>query len=136
MSFARCAAGEHLGLRSVEGGINGDTSPESAVFTEKDACDSEVSFGGLAALPCLSTDHCPQLANVVTHPLPSVAELATMPNRFAGVAAPTLGARLGAPSAGTIGSRRRVCSIGPTEHQEVWPEASGALPRVPAKPRR
>jgi hypothetical protein len=31
MSSARCAAGEHLGLRSSEGGINGDTSLESAV---------------------------------------------------------------------------------------------------------
>jgi hypothetical protein len=80
MSFARCVAGEHLGLRSIEGGINRDTSPESAVFT--------------------------------------------------------LGARLGAPSAGTIGSRRRVCSIGPMEHQEVLPCGEWRLPRVPAKPRR
>ena len=32
MSSARCAAGEHLGLRSTEGGINGDTNPEIRHF--------------------------------------------------------------------------------------------------------
>jgi hypothetical protein len=76
MSFARCVAGEHLGSRSIEGGINGDTRLGSAMCTGEDACDSHIGFGGLVALPCLPTDNCPRVTKVAMHALPSVAVLA------------------------------------------------------------
>jgi hypothetical protein len=62
-----------------------DSNPQSAVFTEEVACDSQITFAGLSPLPCLPTDHYPRVTNVVMHPLPPASELATMPNPCAGV---------------------------------------------------
>jgi hypothetical protein len=62
-------------------------NPQSAVFTEEVACDSQITFGGATSVPCLPTDHYPRVTKVVMHPLPPASALPAMPNPCVGVPA-------------------------------------------------
>jgi hypothetical protein len=62
-------------------------NPQSAVFTEEVACDSQISFGAATSVPCLPTDHYPRATKIVMHRLPPAGELPTMSNPCAGVPA-------------------------------------------------
>ena len=61
------------------------TSPQSAIFLNEVACDSQIVLPGGTAPPCSPTDHYPRRTAVVLHPLPPAADLPTMPNPCAGV---------------------------------------------------
>jgi hypothetical protein len=62
-----------------------DTNPQSAIFTEEVACDSQIALPGQTTPPCLPTDHYPRRTQVIMHPLPPAADLPTMPNPCVGV---------------------------------------------------
>jgi hypothetical protein len=59
-----------------------DSNPQSLLFTEEVACDSQLAIGGQAP-PCAPTDHYPRRQQVIMHPLPK--HLRTMANPCAGV---------------------------------------------------
>ncbi len=61
--------------------------PDSAVFTEEVACDSNLYLPLAGKSPCLPTDQYPRETQVVMHPLPAASDLPTMPNPCAGVPA-------------------------------------------------
>jgi|SRR5579884_535018 len=60
-------------------------NPQSTLFLEEVACDSQIALPGQTTPPCSPTDHYPRRTAVIMHPLPSAADLPTMPNPCAGV---------------------------------------------------
>ena len=64
-----------------------DSNPQSAIFTEEVACDSQISLTSGAQPPCAPTDSYPRRTQVVMHALPPASELPTMANPCAGVPA-------------------------------------------------